>query len=59
MARRRRPKNSKVLVTYGNGDTEQFNFLGKSTTGKSLKVANSDGEISYISLSKLQMYELK
>jgi hypothetical protein len=47
-----------VEVTYGTGRTEQYTYLGKSTTGKSLKVADKEGNVSYISLSGLSMYEL-
>jgi len=58
MSRRRRRKTSMVEVTYGSGETELFTYLGKSSTGKSLKVSDDKGNVSYISLSRLQMFEL-
>ena len=54
----RRRKISMVEVTWGTGEKEQFTYLGKSSTGKSLKVSDKDGNVSYISMSRLQMYEL-
>ncbi len=60
MARRRRPKPSlkEVAVTFKNGDQKNYKFLGKSTTGKSLKVLDTDGKILYLPLRRLEKYEV-
>ena len=59
MARRRRPKNTrKVEVTFSDGTTKQYNFHGKSASGKSLKVSDETGKTLYIQIKRLREYEV-